>query len=131
VPKSEMPRRRRCDDVDAELVGGTEKRELVIEEYDPAWPRQYAEHEERIRRALGADAVTVEHIGSTSVPGLAAKPIIDILVTVLGITVEEDRGLYERTKKELATRDWPDRNAYADAKTEVIEAIKHRARGRG
>ena len=40
----------------------------------------------RIRRALGPVAVDVEHIGSTSVPGLAAKPIIDILLTVEDIT---------------------------------------------
>ncbi len=41
---------------------------------------------------------------------------------------EADRSLYERTKRELTARDWADMNAYADAKTEVIEAIKRRAR---
>jgi GrpB-like predicted nucleotidyltransferase (UPF0157 family) len=39
-----------------------------------------------------------------------------------------DRDLYERTKRALAEQDWPDMNAYADAKTEVVEAIKERAR---
>ncbi len=120
-------------------------------------------------------------------PGLAAKPIIDVLVTVPDITAEEDylepmmaagyvlrvrepghrmvrtesrdvhihvlesddpaaadylllrdhlrvdesdRALYESTKRELAKQDWPDMNAYADAKTGVIRDIKRRARAR-
>jgi GrpB-like predicted nucleotidyltransferase (UPF0157 family) len=50
----------------------------------------YSEQERRIRRALGTAAVQIEHIGSTSVPRLAAKPIIDVLVTVGDITAEED-----------------------------------------
>ena len=73
-----------------ELVGGVEKRELVIVDADPTWPQAFAQHEQRIRAALGAAAREVEHIGSTSVPGLAAKPIIDILVVVDDITAEED-----------------------------------------
>jgi GrpB-like predicted nucleotidyltransferase (UPF0157 family) len=59
-------------------------------DYDPQWPETYGRHERRIRAALGPAAVQVEHIGSTSVPGLAAKPIIDVLVTVEDITAEED-----------------------------------------
>jgi GrpB-like predicted nucleotidyltransferase (UPF0157 family) len=167
------------------MVGGIEKRPLVLVEHDPEWAEAYAEHERRIRGALGPAAIQVEHIGSTSVPGLAAKPIIDVLVTVDDITAEEDyldqllgagyelrvrepghrlvrtpqrdahvhvlevgaeaaddyllfrdrlradpgdRDLYERTKQALAEQDWPDMNAYADAKTEVVEAIKERAR---
>jgi GrpB-like predicted nucleotidyltransferase (UPF0157 family) len=73
-----------------ELVGGVEKRALVLADYDPLWPETYAEQERRIRAALGPAAVQVEHIGSTSVPGLAAKPIIDVLVLVEDITAEED-----------------------------------------
>jgi GrpB-like predicted nucleotidyltransferase (UPF0157 family) len=80
---------RRPDVTDVELVGGTEKRELILAAYSPRWPAMYAEHERRIRDALGPD-VQVEHTGSTSVPGLAAKPIIDILITVEDITAEED-----------------------------------------
>jgi GrpB-like predicted nucleotidyltransferase (UPF0157 family) len=49
---------------------------------DPRWPAQYAGEEERIRSALGPRAVQVEHVGSTSVPGLAAKPAIDIVLVV-------------------------------------------------
>jgi GrpB-like predicted nucleotidyltransferase (UPF0157 family) len=50
---------------------------------DPEWAAQYAHEEERIRAALGARAVQVEHVGSTSVAGLAAKPAIDIVLTVI------------------------------------------------
>jgi GrpB-like predicted nucleotidyltransferase (UPF0157 family) len=50
---------------------------------DPEWAAQYAREEERIRAALGARAVQIEHVGSTSVAGLAAKPAIDIVLTVI------------------------------------------------
>jgi GrpB-like predicted nucleotidyltransferase (UPF0157 family) len=49
---------------------------------DALWPRQYAEVAARISQALGPVAVVVEHVGSTSVPGLAAKPFIDVLLLV-------------------------------------------------
>jgi GrpB-like predicted nucleotidyltransferase (UPF0157 family) len=156
--------------------------------YDPAWPASYDEHRRRITTALGAGARSVENIGSTAVPGLSAKPIIDILVTVPDITDEEvhlpaligagyrlrvrepghrmvrtpdrdvhihileptdpaaddylllrdrlrsheaDRELYEETKRELVARHWIDMNAYAEARTSVIEGIKDRARAEG
>ena len=83
-------RSRRPDVTTVELVGGVERRTLELAAYDPRWPEAYADHEQRIRAALGPVAVQVEHIGSTSVPGLAAKPIIDVLVTVEDITAEED-----------------------------------------
>jgi GrpB-like predicted nucleotidyltransferase (UPF0157 family) len=57
---------------------------IVIAEYDPKWPEQFAAEERRVRRALGALALRIDHVGSTSVPGLAAKPVIDIQVTVAG-----------------------------------------------
>ena len=49
---------------------------------DPEWAAQYARQKERIEAALGPRAVQVEHVGSTSVPGLAAKPVIDIVLVV-------------------------------------------------
>lgn len=55
---------------------------ITLADYDPDWPVLFAREAARIRAALGARAVQVEHVGSTSVPGLAAKPIIDILLTV-------------------------------------------------
>ncbi|TQM30111.1 GrpB family protein [Nocardia bhagyanarayanae] len=56
--------------------------EIVIEDYNPEWPAWYAEDEAAIRAALGPLALRIEHTGSTSVPGLSAKPLIDILLVV-------------------------------------------------
>ncbi|HEV2779648.1 MAG TPA: shikimate dehydrogenase [Actinophytocola sp.] len=55
---------------------------VIIEPYNPEWPAWYAADEAAIRAALGPRALRVEHTGSTSVPGLPAKPIIDILLLV-------------------------------------------------
>ena len=169
------------------LIGGIEPRAIVIADYDPAWPERFAREEAKIRAALGEAALSVEHVGSTSVPGLAAKPIVDILLVVedsadeasylpalqeAGYVLrvrepdfdehrmfrtrkkdvhvhvfsagsaeigrylqlrsrlrenEEDRELYARTKRELASEDWPSVDHYAEAKTEVIEGILARA----
>jgi GrpB-like predicted nucleotidyltransferase (UPF0157 family) len=165
------------------IIGEIEPQAIVIADYDPAWPERFAKEETNIRAALGGAALSVEHIGSTSVPGLAAKPIVDILLVVedsgdeasylpaleeAGYVLrvrepdfdehrmfrtpekdvhvhvysagskeirrylllrdhlrknEEDRELYAGTKGELASRDWPSMNHYAEAKTEVIEGI--------
>lgn len=61
---------------------------INIVDYDPTWPSKFQVHAERIAEALGEVALRLEHIGSTSVPGLAAKPIIDILVVVADSTNE-------------------------------------------
>lgn len=184
---SPKPSPRRPDVTETELHGGIEKRTIVIVEPDATWAAQYAIHRERVATALGPVARAIEHIGSTSVPGLAAKPLIDMLLTVDDITAEEDyldplldagyrlrvrepghrlvrtperdvhlhilevgdeaaedylllrdqlrrsstdRVLYEETKRKLAAQDWPDMNAYADAKSEVITEIKARALAR-
>jgi GrpB-like predicted nucleotidyltransferase (UPF0157 family) len=55
---------------------------IEIVEYDPGWPLFYQEEQARVAEQLADLAESIEHIGSTSVPGLSAKPIIDILVTV-------------------------------------------------
>ena len=55
---------------------------ITLVEYDPRWPAVFQHESARIRRALGDAAVLIEHAGSTSVPGLAAKPIIDIVLAV-------------------------------------------------
>jgi GrpB-like predicted nucleotidyltransferase (UPF0157 family) len=55
---------------------------IMLVEYDPAWPEHFAREARRMSEALGPRAVRIEHIGSTSVPGLVAKPIIDILLVV-------------------------------------------------
>jgi GrpB-like predicted nucleotidyltransferase (UPF0157 family) len=167
--------------LDRVLIGGRERRAIVIAEYDPAWPERFELERARVAAALGERALRIEHIGSTSVPGLAAKPIVDILVEVEsleGIDLEpagyvlrvreeghrmfrtperdvhvhvwpsgspniaadlafrdrlraspEDRAAYETLKRELAARDWPDVNYYAEAKGELIREILARATG--
>jgi GrpB-like predicted nucleotidyltransferase (UPF0157 family) len=165
------------------LIGGAEKREIKIVDYDADWPKKFETHARIISDALGGTALRIEHIGSTSVPDLAAKPVIDILVVVpdsadesaylprleaagYALRVREpdwnehrmfrtperdvhihlystgcpeiertltfrerlrrnidDRRRYEQTKRELAAKEWSDMNAYADAKTDVIESI--------
>ncbi|HWM08229.1 MAG TPA: GrpB family protein [Solirubrobacteraceae bacterium] len=55
---------------------------VVLAAPDPRWPAAFAREEERIRAALGDAALAVEHVGSTSVPGLLAKPIVDIALVV-------------------------------------------------
>jgi GrpB-like predicted nucleotidyltransferase (UPF0157 family) len=55
---------------------------ITLAGYDPGWPVLFAREAARIRAALGGRAVQVEHVGSTSVLGLAAKPIVDILLVV-------------------------------------------------
>jgi GrpB-like predicted nucleotidyltransferase (UPF0157 family) len=55
---------------------------VLLAEYDPEWPRLFEREADRIRAALGESAVQLEHVGSTAVPGLAAKPRIDILLAV-------------------------------------------------
>ena len=167
--------------LDRVLVGGRERRAIVIAAYHPAWPGRFEAERARIAAALGERALRVEHIGSTAVPGLAAKPIVDILVEVarledadleragyvlrvreerhrmfrtpeLDVHVHvwptghpdiadqlafrdrlraspEDRAAYEALKRELATRDWPDMNHYAEAKGPLIREIAARYQG--
>ncbi|MBI2782224.1 MAG: GrpB family protein [Chloroflexi bacterium] len=160
---------------------------VTLVEYDPGWPVLFEREATRIRAALGDAVVRLEHTGSTSVPGLAAKPIIDITLIVPSSADEpayvpqleaagyvlrirephwhehrvfkgpdtdvnlhvfsagsvelermvgfrdwlrshdEERALYERTKRKLAARTWRHIQHYADAKTAVVEEIMARA----
>lgn len=79
------------DHLDAVLIGGREHRPIVIVDHDPEWAARFAALATTIRAAVGDAALAVEHIGSTAVPGLAAKPIIDVVVTVADI---EDEGSF-------------------------------------
>ncbi len=63
-------------------------RPLGLAESDPAWPARFDQEEARIRAILGDRVVRLEHTGSTSVPGLAAKPCIDITMTVADVLDE-------------------------------------------
>ena len=160
---------------------------ITLVEYDPEWPALFAREDRRIRAALGDRVLRLEHTGSTSVPGLAAKPCIDMTMIVpdssdeatyvpaleaagyvlwirepdwhehrvfkgpdtnvnlhvfsagspeldrmVGFrdwlrTHDDDRDLYQRTKRELAAREWQYVQNYADAKTTVVEQIIARA----
>ena len=177
------------EDIRAYTVGELKVHAAPIRlvDYDPAWPVLFEREERRIRDVLGDRVLDLEHTGSTSVPGLAAKPCIDMTLVVpdssdeasyaadleaagyrlvirepdwyehrvfkgpdtnvnlhvfspaspelermVGFrdwlrTHDDDRDLYERTKRELAAREWQYVQNYADAKTEVVEAIIRRA----
>jgi GrpB-like predicted nucleotidyltransferase (UPF0157 family) len=179
------------EEIEAVVVGAIEPLTgpITFVEYDPAWPELYAREETRIRSILGDRVLRIEHTGSTSVPGLAAKPVIDITMIVADVSDEDayardlerggytvrireqepqwydhrvfkgpdtnvnlhvfsdgcpelarmvgfrdwlrthadDRELYERTKRELIKQEWAYVQDYADAKTEVVEAIVARA----
>ena len=74
----------------AVTIGEREPHRARIElaEYDTEWPKLYRREEEKIRGALEERALLVEHAGSTSVPGLAAKPVIDVVLEVADTTDE-------------------------------------------
>ena len=55
---------------------------VEIHDYDPGWPRLYEREEDRIRSVLGDRVIRIEHVGSTAVPGLPAKPLIDVVLEV-------------------------------------------------
>ena len=59
---------------------------IRIEPYDPRWPSMFEEDKRKILEAVGEYVTAVEHIGSTSVPGLAAKPIIDVMVAIRSLS---------------------------------------------
>jgi GrpB-like predicted nucleotidyltransferase (UPF0157 family) len=60
-----------------------------LADYDPAWPKLFAREARRITAALGDRVLRIEHVGSTAVPGLAAKPIIDVLLVVADSGAEQ------------------------------------------
>ena len=60
-------------------------RQIVVAEYDPEWVSMFEAEAELVWQILGKNCIAVHHIGSTSVPGLAAKPIIEILLVVYDI----------------------------------------------
>jgi GrpB-like predicted nucleotidyltransferase (UPF0157 family) len=68
----------------AHSIGGIEllSCRISLVEYDPRWPELYRREADRIQAVLGRRVLRIEHTGSTSVPGLAAKPVIDMLLVV-------------------------------------------------
>ncbi len=95
---------------------------VSLAEPDPAWTEWYAREEQRLRTALGARALLVEHVGSTSVPGLAAKPCIDIVLVVADSSDEagyvpalQDAGY----RLKLREPDWFEHRMLIDHKPDV------------
>jgi len=74
--------------LDRVLIGGREPVAITVVDYDEQWFRRFQDTAGRVRRVLDDEALSLEHIGSTSVPGLVAKPIIDMLLTVVEVSDE-------------------------------------------
>lgn len=78
------------EDLAKTAIGGPQPltKPIEIDDYDPAWPLAYERERVRISAALGERVIRIEHVGSTSVPGLAAKPIIDVALEVADSAAE-------------------------------------------
>lgn len=89
---SARPQHRPASDEEIEVytIGGARRLDgpVHLAEYDPAWPQLFAREACRIKQLLGETSRRIEHVGSTSVPGLAAKPIIDIVMEVIDSSEE-------------------------------------------
>lgn len=85
------PRSMTEQEIRAATVGEPQKHAAPIElaDYDSSWPDLFGREARRITAALGERALRIEHVGSTAVPGLAAKPIVDILLVVVASGDEE------------------------------------------
>jgi GrpB-like predicted nucleotidyltransferase (UPF0157 family) len=112
------------EQLEATVIGGPTLHEdtIFLAEYDPAWVALFDREAERIRAVLGETALGVEHAGSTSVPGLAAKPIIDIVLTVADsadeasyVPVMESAGYVLRIREP----DWYEHRAFKGPDTDV------------
>ena len=88
VSAEEIVRHHPFDPDGVEWLVPPQPADITVVEHDPAWPAAYAALADRVREALGDGVLALEHVGSTSVPGLAAKPIIDIDLTVADSTDE-------------------------------------------
>jgi GrpB-like predicted nucleotidyltransferase (UPF0157 family) len=87
---------------------------IEVVDYDPAWPAIFASIRDRVAPALAGIAIAIEHVGSTSVPGLAAKPVIDIDVVVEDPTAVPAAiaALESLGYRHLGTLGIPDREAF-------------------
>jgi GrpB-like predicted nucleotidyltransferase (UPF0157 family) len=95
---------------------------ILIVDYDPRWPELFAREADRIRNVLGRRALRIEHTGSTSVPGLAAKPIIDMLLMVGD---SSDEGAYVPDMEaagyllRIRDADWHERRMFKGPDTDI------------
>ena len=85
-----------------------------IRDYDPRWPDEYEREATAVRDLLGQEAVQIEHVGSTAVPGLAAKPLVDIAI------IFPDRAQLETARERLAAAGYDDRGDLADSGGVII-----------
>lgn len=76
-------------DVDPWVGGRPEEEPVEIVAYDPNWPQRFETQAARIRTALGAAVIDIDHVGSTAVAGLAAKDVVDINLTIADPRAEE------------------------------------------
>jgi putative glutamine amidotransferase len=106
-----------------EMEGRT--RSYAIVDYDPTWPSRFESEATAIRSALGDQVVRVDHVGSTSVPGLAAKPVVDIQVSVRAII---PRGTYAEPLVGVGYRwaldPWTDEHEYFSRDVEGERAFQ-------
>ena len=95
---------------------------ILIADYDPRWPELFRREADRIQTVLGLRALRIEHTGSTSVPGLAAKPTIDILLVVAN-SADEDAyaAALEAAGYSLRIRetDWYEHRMFKGPDTEI------------
>jgi len=100
-----------------------------VVEYDPAWPVRFADWRSRLAAAMGATTPRIDHIGSTAVGGLAAKPVVDILVSVPDVRDEAgylpaciSAGLILRVREAGHLLLWPPSAAPRDVHVHVCDA---------
>lgn len=111
-----------------------EQSRVEIHEYTPEWIREFGDIGDTLRSALSNSALRIDHIGSTSIPGLAAKPIIDIQVSVTALEPMDDyRGKIEslgydwRRDNPQKSKRWPLNSDTTDTST---RKLKHRFSGK-
>ena len=86
---------------------------VIIVDYDPQWPRLFREEKLRVLEVIGYKVLGVEHVGSTAVPGLGAKPIIDMMAGVRGqVDADECIPLLEKIGYTSFTPDTEDSDHY-------------------
>jgi GrpB-like predicted nucleotidyltransferase (UPF0157 family) len=98
---------------------GLGEHSVAVVPYNPEWPRMFIEEAEKIRRQLGPLAFEIHHIGSTSIPGMPAKPLIDIAVSALPGMLPSRLNEYVSAMEGLGYRfygDWGHRGGYYFAK---------------
>jgi GrpB-like predicted nucleotidyltransferase (UPF0157 family) len=96
---------------------------IEIVEYDESWPADFERLRSRLTAALGPVALEIEHVGSTAVPGLAAKPKLDVDVVATAEKVEAAIERLTQMKRQLASRHVADRDGYTNAKSQFIERV--------